>query len=534
MNQVVHIFRKDCRSLWSNIAAVLVLTLLHGYGVATYPGGGTGYAIGLSPYMLLIVLAGLSVVLLPIALFLLVVSVIQEESLVGSDKFWLTRPYSRRSLFLEKLLFVLLWAVVPMLLHDVLLTRHFGFALSSAFGLLLWKTAQFGLFLLVAAALAVLSANFGRAVLLGIIAAFITLLTFFVVWQNVASPPMGETAASYLVRALLVVAAVGALAVVAFQYRFRIAPVAALLGVMAILVCALLARFWPASLTHYLARRDTSSLLQSVQLRPDVNLKDLPPPRPAQDAAAQSHTVYYPFQADGLSDNVGFDLSLSAQFESPGQEPARVSGEPVRFQPQSAGSPRFAGAGGPDHLVPFDLYFAGDFERLKNADGTLAGKLYLEGFRSDVVTVSVPAPMQPQAFTIAGRRCTVESYLRDRNVAFVFNCAELEPGNIARFQVRLLQDRQPLVPSRTQGDTASAGSWPAFLSPILRTYYQCEFTLPGTAADAAAESTQGLEILVFAEQSVGREQRSFRIEHFRPADFGLQAWEQRGVLRPAE
>ena len=533
MNQVVHIFSKDCRHLWSNIAAVLVLTLLHAYGEVVNLGGGVNF--GLSPYAALMILAGLSRILLPIALFLLVVSAIQEESLVGSEKFWLTRPYSRRSLFLEKLLFVLVWAMLPMLLHDVLLVRYFGFSLSSAFGLLLWKTAQFGLLLLVAAALAVLSANFGRAVLLGIIAAFLTLLTFFVVWQNGASPPMGETAASYLFWALLVVAAAGALAVVAFQYRFRIAPVAALLGVAAILACALLVRFWPHSLTADLSQRNASHLLQSVQIRPDPNLTDLAPPRPAQDAATHARTVYYPFHAQGLPDNVRFDLSMSAEFESPGQKSAPVLiGNPVGFQPPSAGSPHFADAGGPDQLVGFDLYYSGDFERLKRADGTLAGKLYLEGFRSDVVTVSVRAPMQPQAFTIAGRRCTVESYLRDRNVAFVFNCAELEPGNIARFQVRLLQDRQPLVPSRIQGDVASAGTWPAFLSPILRTYYQCEFTLPGTAQDAAAESTHGMEVLVFAEQSVGREQRGFRIEHFRPADFGLQTWEQRGALRPAE
>ena len=82
--------------------------------------------------------------LLPIALFLLVVSVIQEESLVGSDKFWLTRPHSRRSLFLEKLMFIVLWAVVPMLLHDVILIRYFGFQLYLRLGLLVWKSTQFG------------------------------------------------------------------------------------------------------------------------------------------------------------------------------------------------------------------------------------------------------------------------------------------------------------------------------------------------------------------------------------------------------
>lgn len=46
MNQIVHIFRKDCRRLWQIIAAVLVFTFLHGYGDATNL---SGRAIGLSP-----------------------------------------------------------------------------------------------------------------------------------------------------------------------------------------------------------------------------------------------------------------------------------------------------------------------------------------------------------------------------------------------------------------------------------------------------------------------------------------------------
>ncbi len=535
MNQVVHIFRKDCRRFWSNIAAVLVLTLLHGYGVAIYPGGGTSYAIGLSPRLLLILLAGLSVILLPIALFLLVVSVIQEESLVGSDKFWLTRPYSRRSLFLEKLLFVLLWAVVPMLLHDVVLIRHFGFAVSSAFGLLVWKSAQFCFFLLVAAALAVLSASFGRALLFGIVATSLTLLTFYVIMQNTEDRFMGAGIATYVLLVLLGVAAVGALSVVVFQYRFRITPVAALLAVAAILACALLARFWPHSLTRYLSLRNTSTLLQRVKIHPDANLKDLPPPRLTQDAAAQSRTVYYPFYADGLSDNVGFDLGLSADFEPPRQKPARaVIGTQVRFQPAVAGSPRFADPGGPNQLVGFDLYYSGDFDRLKNADGTMSGTLFLEGFRTAAARVPVLSPGERQEFAIADRKCSVMSFTREHNLAVVFDCVELEPGNTDRFQVRLLQDNRELVPSRIQGDSSSAGSWPALLSPIVRTNLQVEFTLPETAQDPAAQSTQAREILVFAEQSVGREQRNFRIEHFRPADSSLQAWEQRGVVRTPE
>ena len=340
MNQVVHIFRKDCRHLWSTIVAVLVLTFFHGYGVVIDRGG--GYVMGWSPYVLVYILAALSVLFLPTTLFLLVVSVIQEESLVGSDKFWLTRPYSRRSLFLEKLLFVALWAVLPMILHDVVLVRYFGFPLSSAVSLLLWKSTQFCFFLMFAAAFAVLSASFGGALLRAIGAIVVTLLALLVVFQSANGAPNPD-GANYGVLAVLAVAAVGAFAVIAFQYRYRITPVAGLLGVVAILACTLLARFWPDSLSARWSNRNHPHLLQSVQIRPDANLKNLAPPRPAQDAAAQSRTVYYPFHADGLSDNVGFDIGLSAEFASPGQKPAPMAwGAQVRFQPPSAGSPRFA------------------------------------------------------------------------------------------------------------------------------------------------------------------------------------------------
>jgi hypothetical protein len=529
MNQIVHIFRKDCRRLWQIIAAVLVLTFLHGYGDATNPGGGV--AIGLSPSTLFYILVGLSGLVLPIALFLLVVSVIQEESLVGSDKFWLTRPYGRLSLFLEKLMFVVLWAVVPMLLHDIVLVRYFGFSLTSASGLLLWKNAQFGFFLLVAATLAVLSASFARAVLFAIVAIIAAALTFDIVLQNSGGSRVGSGPTTYEILAVLAVAAVGALCVVAFQYRFRITSVATMIGVVAILVCALLARFWPESLTAYLSHRNDSPLLQSVQLLPDANLKGLPRPRPAQNAEDQARTAYYPFRATGLSDFPVDLVGLSAQFEAPAQKPASFyPSAQVRFQPP-AGTGKFADAGGPDQLVPFTPNFPEDYARLQNTDGTLSGKLYLEGFRSAVARVSVPPPRTKQDLVIGGRRCRIGSFFRGSKLVLTFDCVELEPGSTSQFQVRLLKNHQEIIQTGGQGQTSSAGGWPAFLSPIVKTYSQSEFEAPASAEGLIDESTLGLELVVFAEQRLGAEVRDFRIEHFRPAEFSLRAWEQRGVLR---
>ncbi len=210
-----------------------------------------------------------------------------------------------------------------MLLHDVVLIRHFGFFLSSAFGLLLWKNAQFGFFLLVAAALAVLSASFARAVLLAIVAVLLALLTFYIVLQKAVDPSIGSWTGTYEILMGLAVAAVGALCVVAFQYRFRITSVAAAIGMAVILVCALLARFWPSTLTAYLLQKNESPLLRSIQVLPDADLKDIARPREVPDPATQARTSYYPFRALGLSDNVGVDLlGLSAHFDSPGQKSA--------------------------------------------------------------------------------------------------------------------------------------------------------------------------------------------------------------------
>jgi hypothetical protein len=422
------------------------------------------------------------------------------------------------------------WAVLPMLLHDVILIRYFHFSLSPALGLLLWKNAQFGFFLLFAASLGVLTASFARALLLAIAAFVVANLTFYAL-QKADAVPVGSWTANYEMLAVLAVAAVGALGVVAFQYRFRITSVAAVIGVAVILVCALLARFWQSSLTAYLLQKNESPLLRSIQVLPDAGLKDIARPRDLPDLVTQARTAYYPFQASGLSDNVGVSLiGLTAHFDSPGQKPASFYlATAVHFQPQTSNSEPFAEVGSPDQLISFALPFPGDYDRLKDIDGMLSGNLVLQGFRSAVARVAPPRPGMRQDFAIGDRRCTVGSFLRGPTLVLAFDCVELEPGNTSQFKVRLLQDNREIAQSGGSGQSSSAGAWPAFLSPIVRTYWQSEFELPGVGL--VGELPSGLEMTVFAEQNLGPAVRTFRIEHFRPADFSLQAWEQRGVVK---
>lgn len=351
--------------------------------------------------------------------------------------------------------------------------------------------------------------------------------------MNFGSIHVNDWSPVYIGVGLLALASLGAVCVLAYQYRYRRTTLSRALGVGFLFACALLVRFWPDKISAYWSGRNTPPLLQSIQLHPDADLKDVGRPGPAPAAPTQGRAAFYPFRATGLPADVGVVLvAIDAQFDAPGQKPAQVYPlVQARFQPTAAGAASFADASGPDQMVSFATNWPGDFERLKDSYGTVSGQLFLDGYRSTRVTMPVPPPNELRNFAIAGRRCEVTSYKRESKVALIFECAELEPGNTSRFQVRLLQNNQEMLPSQSQGETSTAGSWPAFLSPILKSSYQCEFQLPAVPGNSAAESSTGLELLVFSEETLGKVNRDFRIDHFRPAELDLRAWEQRGVVQ---
>jgi hypothetical protein len=320
--------------------------------------------------------------------------------------------------------------------------------------------------------------------------------------------------------------------VIVFQYRFRITPVAALIGVIAIVACALLARFWPLSLSAYLSHHQTLPELQGIQIFPDASLTALTRPPELDPREKQAHTVYYPFRVEGLAHDVSVAVnSAYGDFSAPGQEKLTFTlALESRFQPADS-TGLFADTGAPRQLVAFTVRSLKDSQSLPDNAGALAGKIDFEAFRAFVVRIPVPAPYKPQKFAIAGRRCSVEAGQREERLSLWFNCVELEPGNASRIRVHLLQDHQEIVSQGSSGDiSGQAGSWPSFLSPILRSIFSFEFS-PTVSADVLSSgSPREREMLVFAEESQGREKRPFRIDSFSPGDLTLEAWKQRGVL----
>src|SRR5579863_636659 len=107
MRQTLHIFKKDVRYLRWEIALVLLL-------VAAFAQFQTSEREDLPN------------VLIPLAWLYLIGRVIQAEALPGYKQFWITRPYSRSSLFAAKMLFLLVFVTLPIAISDVLIVRGAG------------------------------------------------------------------------------------------------------------------------------------------------------------------------------------------------------------------------------------------------------------------------------------------------------------------------------------------------------------------------------------------------------------------------
>ncbi len=153
MRQALHIFRKDVRGLWIYIAQVLVMTVL--FAIA----GSLRAARPIDPklsdfdsafgFLMLLVWA------------ILVGMLIQAEPLVGDRHFWLTRPYSWRSLLAAKLMFLGAFILLPKLLADMVILSSHGFAPLPLLPGLVSRVAAIAVYdLLPVALIAALSPNF--------------------------------------------------------------------------------------------------------------------------------------------------------------------------------------------------------------------------------------------------------------------------------------------------------------------------------------------------------------------------------------
>ena len=138
MNQVLHIFRKDARHHWPEIAASLALLASFVWVEMrewAYP---DVMATGLAAVVVSGLLGQLVVPLLPLSWMFLIVRAVQGESLVGDRQFWITRPYDWKNLAAAKFLFILAFICIPLFIAHIFLLAKAGFSPLSYITGLLW------------------------------------------------------------------------------------------------------------------------------------------------------------------------------------------------------------------------------------------------------------------------------------------------------------------------------------------------------------------------------------------------------------
>lgn len=215
MNRIVRIFRKDAAHLWPQIAVFVATLVLFACNDPIYE---TEANRGLGP---LLSFARLLYALLPLACWLLVTSVIREETPIGHEQYWLTRPFSLADLAAAKALFLLAFINLPVFLCQAAVLAAMGFPplghLGELFARQVFLTA---LLLLPMAAMAAVTRSLGHAFLGGLLLA----LVMAVAAQMVAGLASGSAwggLAWIPATAVAAVAMAGSAAVLYLQYTGR-------------------------------------------------------------------------------------------------------------------------------------------------------------------------------------------------------------------------------------------------------------------------------------------------------------------------
>jgi hypothetical protein len=119
MSQVLHIFKKDTRHLWPEIVISFALTVAF---VRVSIASSNENLV--SPYFPIV--AGLLSVLVPVGWWVLTVRLVHDESLVGENHFWVTRPYQWQKLLAAKALFLVAFLYLPIFIGQVVLLAGAG------------------------------------------------------------------------------------------------------------------------------------------------------------------------------------------------------------------------------------------------------------------------------------------------------------------------------------------------------------------------------------------------------------------------
>jgi hypothetical protein len=269
-SRVVRIFKKDAAHLWPQILLFLALLALFAYSdpvyYVTHVKGG------------LMSLVNLLRLVLPLSCWLLVISVIHEETPIGDNQYWLTRPFAWTDLLAAKVLFLLAFVNLPVFLCQSTVLAANGFSPLDHLTDLLAKQVFFSaLLVLPAAALAAVTKGLARTILGGVLL-WVPLALAGVLLAYLAHGSSWGGLEWIRASGVAAVAICGAVMVILFQYtRRRTVLSRAVLAGAAVLVMLLSAAppWQPAfGLQSWFSARqiDSQAVRISFDPRPDAPL----------------------------------------------------------------------------------------------------------------------------------------------------------------------------------------------------------------------------------------------------------------------
>jgi hypothetical protein len=230
MKQILHIFIKDTRHLWSEILVSLALTATlvltypaHWRAVATMNRFNGSFGLEGGPLNLL---SEALVALIPLSWWLLISPAIHSERLVGDQQFWLTRPYEWKKLLAAKALFLVVFLYLPIFVAQSLLLVRAGFHPLPCLPGVVYNLLQItGVLVLPLVALATVTKNFGRMTL----AVFGAIVCVIGIVALSSVMPVDQIASPYGDRISIVLLICGCITVVVLQYATRNVRIAWLL-----------------------------------------------------------------------------------------------------------------------------------------------------------------------------------------------------------------------------------------------------------------------------------------------------------------
>ena len=287
MRQALWILRKDIRHLWPRIALFVGILTVYANGDAAAPyhprfeGPGIVWSF-----------------LLWLAAAFLAISVVHEDRLVGDRQFWITRPYSWKSLLLAKGLFVLLLVSLPVLLAQIAALVSNSISPLDYVPELLWRQVTLAAWtILPCAALAAVTRNLPQTVIAAFIALFAAV--FFTFSLGVGGAPEGAVspadAASHAVLAMLLAGGACWL-----QFARRGPILARSLLVCGIVVAVTVFPILPWRVAFaWLEWRSPAIDAQVVRLAPDLPRKAGP-----GGAYVEKVPISFPIQVTGIPDGM--------------------------------------------------------------------------------------------------------------------------------------------------------------------------------------------------------------------------------------